>query len=132
MRRGKKHDYLGMTLDFSKSGAFIVDMEEYLKETIKDLSEDMNGTATTPTADHVFKVRDNSPKLNEERAEMFHRVVAQLLFVTRRGQPDLQTVVSFLTKRFQALNEDNQIHLKNNVPMSYPRSQLPRSEPLVH
>ena len=35
VRRGKKHDYLGMTLDFSKSGAFVVDMEEYLKETAK-------------------------------------------------------------------------------------------------
>ena len=60
VRRGKKHDYLGMTLDFSKDGAFIVDMEEYLKEIIKDLPEDMNGTATTPAADHLFKVRECS------------------------------------------------------------------------
>ena len=85
VRRGKKHDYLRMTLDFSKDGAFIVDMEEYLKEIIKDLPEDMNGTATTPAADHLFKVRENAPKLNEERAEFFHRVVAQLLFVAQRG-----------------------------------------------
>ena len=48
VRRRKKHDYLGMTLDFSKDGAFIADMEEYPKEIIKDLPEDMNGTATTP------------------------------------------------------------------------------------
>ena len=27
-RRGRKHDYLGMTLDFSEVGKFIVDMEE--------------------------------------------------------------------------------------------------------
>ena len=40
--RGKKHDYLGMTLDFSKSGAFIVDVEEYLTEIIKDLPEPPN------------------------------------------------------------------------------------------
>jgi hypothetical protein len=105
VRRGKKHDYLGMTLDFSKDGAFIVDMEEYLKEIIKDLPEDMNGTATTPAADHLFKVRENAPKLNEERAEFFHRVVAQLLFVAQRGRPDLRTVVSFLTKRVQAPDE---------------------------
>jgi hypothetical protein len=96
-----------MTLDFSKSGAFIVDMEEYLKEIIKDLPEDMNGTATTPAADHLFKVRENATKLNEERAEFFHRVVAQLLFVAQRGRPDLRTVVSFLTKRVQAPDEDD-------------------------
>ena len=68
VRRGKKHDYLGMTLDFSKGGAFIVDMEEYIKEILKDLPEDINGTATTPAADHLFKVRDNAPKLSKERA----------------------------------------------------------------
>ena len=46
--RGKKHDCHQMTLDLSKSGAFIVDLEEYLKEIIKDLPEDTNGTATSP------------------------------------------------------------------------------------
>merc|ERR1712085_192705 len=107
VRRGKKHDYLGMSLDFSKEGAFVVDMEEYLKEIIKDLPEDMNGTATTPAADHLFKVRENAPKLNEEQAGFFHRVVAQLLFVAQRGRPDLRTVVSSLTKRVQAPNEDD-------------------------
>ena len=64
-----------MALDFSKGGAFIVDMEEYLKEIIKDLPEDMNGTATTPVADHLLKVRDNAPKLNEEQVDFFHCVV---------------------------------------------------------
>ena len=85
VRRGKKHGYLGMTLDFSKGGIFIVDMKEYLKEILKYLPKDMNGTATTPTADHLFKVRDNAPKLNEERAEFYHRVVSQLMFVAQRG-----------------------------------------------
>ena len=41
----------------------------------------MNGTATTPAADHLFKVRNNAPKLNKERAYFFHRVVAQLLLI---------------------------------------------------
>ena len=58
-----------MTLDFSKGGAFIVHMEDYLKEILKDLPDDINDTATTPTTDRLFKVRANAPKLNEERAE---------------------------------------------------------------
>ena len=45
----------------------------------------MNGTATTPTADHLYKVRANAPKLNKERAAFFHPVVAQLLFIAQRG-----------------------------------------------
>lgn len=32
IRRGKTHDYLRMTCDFSKPGKFTLDMENYLKE----------------------------------------------------------------------------------------------------
>ena len=71
------------------------------------MPEDMNGTATTPAAGHLFKVRDNAPKLNEERADFFHHLVAQLLFVAQRGRPDLRTVVSFLTKRVQVPDKDD-------------------------
>ena len=71
VRRGKVHDYLGMKLDFSSQGKFVIDMEQYLNEILKDLSDDMNGLATTPAAAHLFKVRDNAPKLNKEK----HRTV---------------------------------------------------------
>jgi hypothetical protein len=99
VKRGKIHEYLGMTLDFSKEGKFIVNMEEYIDEILTGLPEDMNGMATTPAADHLFKTRSDAPKLNKERAELFHRVTAQILFVAQRGRPDLRTAISFLTKR---------------------------------
>ena len=67
VRRGKKHDYPGMTLDFSEDGKFIVDTEKYLDKIRSGLSEDMTGVATTPAADHLFKTRNDAPKLNKER-----------------------------------------------------------------
>ena len=51
-----------MTLDFSEDGKFIVDMEEYLDHILSGFSEDMNGVATTPAANHLFKTRDDAPK----------------------------------------------------------------------
>ena len=81
-------------------------MEDYLREILKCLPEVLNGTYTTPTADHLFEVQDNAPKLNKERAEVFHCVMAQLLFIVQCGRPDLRTAVSFLTKRVQAPDED--------------------------
>ena len=107
VRRGKVHEYLGMTLDFTHEGKFIVDMEAYLDEMIKDLPGDMGGKATTPAADHLFRTRDDAVKLDEERAELFHKVTAQMLFVAQRGRPDLRTAVSFLTKRVQSPDEDD-------------------------
>lgn len=109
VRRGKKYDYLGMTFDFSNDGKFIVDMEEYLDKILSELPEDMNGVATTPAADHLFKMRDSTPKLNKERAELFHCVTAQILFVDQRNRSDLRTAISFLTKRVGegTTDEDN-------------------------
>ena len=107
VRRGKIHDYLGMKLDFSNPGKFVVDMEEYLDEMLSGVPDDMAGIATTPAADHLFKVRDNAPKLSQERADMFHRITAQMLFVAQRGRPDLRTVISFLTKRVRSPDEDD-------------------------
>ena len=107
VKRGKKHDYLGMTLDFSDTGKFIVNMEAYLDEMLVRLPEVMNRVTTTQATDHLFKVRDSATKLNEERAELFHRVTVQMLFVGQRGRPDLCTTISFLTKRVQVPDEDD-------------------------
>ena len=79
--RGKVHDYLGMKLDFSDEGSFMVDMEQYLDGMMEDLPSDFDGHASTPAADHLFRTRSNAPKLDEKRAELFHRITAQMLFV---------------------------------------------------
>ena len=54
-----------MTLDFSNDGKFVFDVEEYLDEILAGLTDDMDGVATTPVADHRFKMRDNVLKTNE-------------------------------------------------------------------
>ena len=38
---------------------------------------------------------------------MFHRVRTQLLFVCKRGRPDIQTAVSFLCTRVKCPNQDD-------------------------
>ena len=36
VNKGKKHEYLGMTLDFSTSEKLIVDMSYYVDKLVKD------------------------------------------------------------------------------------------------
>ena len=107
VKRGKIHDYLGMTLDFSDEGSFVVNMEDYLKEVLEGVPADIDGIAATPACDHLFKTCANAPKLNKERGDLYHRVTAQILFACQRGRPDLRTVVSFLTKQVKAPDEDD-------------------------
>ena len=52
--RGKIHDYLGMTLDFTKDGIVKIDMREYVEKVLGEMPDEMDGTATTPAASHLF------------------------------------------------------------------------------
>jgi hypothetical protein len=52
--RGKVHDYLGMTLDFSALGQVTVTMIDFIKMICMDLPKDMIGSAATPAASHLF------------------------------------------------------------------------------
>merc|ERR1712157_627754 len=47
------------------------------------------------------------PKLEKDQATLFHHIVAQLLFLSQRGRPDILTGVAFLTTRVKAPDEDD-------------------------
>jgi Reverse transcriptase (RNA-dependent DNA polymerase) len=97
--RGKVHDYLGMILDFSRPGELTVDMVDYIKTIISDMPKEMEGTAKTPAAAHLFQVNSKPTPLDVQRADIFHRMTMQLLYLSQRGRPDVRTAVSFLCKR---------------------------------
>ena len=102
MHLGKKHDYLGVDMEFCDDGTLDVSMINYLKNVINDFPELIKGRArTTPAHNKLFVIRDESEarKLNEEQALAFHRTVAQLLFMATRTRRDIQTAVAFLTTR---------------------------------
>ena len=107
VHRGRKHDYLGMTLDYSIDGKVIVDMRDYVKKLLDDLPLCFRGSAATPAASYLFDVDFNCVKLEKEDADYFHHVVAQLLFLSKRGRPDLLTAVAFLTARVKEPDADD-------------------------
>jgi hypothetical protein len=51
------HDYLGMRIDYTRDGKVGFTMIEYIKGMLSELPADMNGTAPTPAASHLFDVR---------------------------------------------------------------------------
>ena len=63
VHRGKKHDYLGMWLDYSLDGKVQVQMYDYIDNMLAALPEDMRGTVTSPAADHLFTMNDAGKKL---------------------------------------------------------------------
>ena len=78
--RGKKHTFVGMDIEFLDNGKVSILMQEYLKEAIVDLNEDVSCGATLPEAKNLFEVDNKKPSLSNEKAELFHSIVAMLLF----------------------------------------------------
>jgi hypothetical protein len=87
---GKKHTYVGMDIEFTGNGQVKIFMKEYLKEAIADFPEECTDSVNTPAGAHLFDVNDSSKKIPEKDRKTFHSIVAKLLFVSRRGRPDIQ------------------------------------------
>jgi hypothetical protein len=109
IHRGKIHDYLGMTLDYSVPGEVKIDMIDYIKGMIDDFQQydTSEKTNLTPAAEHLFQVRDDVAKISEKMAKVFHNFTARGLFATKRSRPDIHTAISFLTTRVREPDEDD-------------------------
>jgi len=106
--RGKIHDYLGMTFDFSQKRKVMVGMEKYMSAMVDEFSGKLRPTDTkrTPAAEDLFEIGE-SRKLDKKRADEFHRIVAKGLFACKRARPDIHTAIAVLCTRVAAPNEDD-------------------------
>ena len=107
-----KHTYVRINFDFKPDGTVDVEMKDYPKECIKEFPDDISNVVTTPAALHLFKVDDKTNKLSVDKMEIFHRIVAKLLFACKRARPNIQTAVAFLTTRVSKSDDDDWKKLK--------------------
>jgi hypothetical protein len=105
--RGKIHDYMGMTLDYSEKGKVKIKMLDYVDKMLADLPSEMDGEAPSPASNRLFTVNDDQTKVGEKKAQFFHMYVAKTLFLCKRTRPDLQTAVAFLSTRVKSCDEDD-------------------------
>jgi hypothetical protein len=69
-----------MTFNFSLQDEVKINMMQCISKVIEAFSKEIVGKAMTPAGDHLFKVREDGQKLNEELVDAFHCTVYQLLF----------------------------------------------------
>ena len=94
--RGEKHDCLGATLDFSMNEALKVDVIEYVNQIGKDFLENIK-QEKKPWSDKIFKIDKNSEALSKEKSKIFHSFAMKLMFLCKRGRPDVEVGASFLS-----------------------------------
>ena len=89
--------YIGYTkIDLSLGSMFSIYMKDQIEEAFTMFGEDCLNSFTSPAAKHLFDVSDDSCQLDAARSEIFHAVVAKLLFIMKRARPDIETAISFL------------------------------------
>ena len=82
--RGKVLEYLGLTLDYSTRGKVKISMYEYVKKLVEEAPDDMTGVMKTLAGNHLFMTNPYCEKLPEKTAQVFHHIVAKLLYLCKR------------------------------------------------
>ena len=97
MHIGKRHDYLGMILDFTTPGILEINMSDYIQVILQDTPANLRGTSIVPAAKHLFTTRPDAPKISPQEQEIFHHLTMQLMYLSKRGRPNIRTAVVFLS-----------------------------------
>jgi hypothetical protein len=100
LETGSVHSYLGMQLEFA-NGQVWVDMSSYVDKVLADYSRVVEDRRV-PGRKGVFLVAPNSIDVDVNDRQLFHTIVAKLLYLAKRARPDIMAVVSFLCTRVKA------------------------------
>ena len=102
--RGKKHTFLGMNIEILDK-KIQIDMREQLQEAIGMFPGNTSMKVSSPASRYLFQVDDNAKQLDKRQSEIFHSVVAKLLFISKRARPDIEQTVAFLCTRVTKSDE---------------------------
>jgi hypothetical protein len=94
--RGKDDVLWGMDISFLDNGTVSLKMKDYIKEATTDFGENITRNATTPAKRNLFDTDETDERLSRDDSEVFHSIVAKLLYVSKRSRLDIQLATTFL------------------------------------
>ena len=107
--RGDQHDFLGMNIDLDRKNKKVnIGTSIHIKEAVEMFEEsgdEIKGHVANPGNSQFFKYKDAYKSLDQKRADIFHSTVAKLLFIGKRGRPDLEPYIAYLCTRVSKSNE---------------------------
>jgi hypothetical protein len=113
--RGKENVFLGMKIRCNDNGTATIIMKDYLKEAMEESGLDIVREAATPATRELFEVDPNAESLPRDRAERFHSVTAELLYVAIRARMDILLAVAVLTTRVSKCTIEDEKKLKRTL-----------------
>ena len=92
-------------------------MYDYIKKIIDSLPEDMIGKKHTAASEHLFRTDEEAIKLSKDMKELSHKIIAQVLWIGKRGRPILQLGTAFMCTRVATPDEHDYKKLQH--PLMY-------------
>jgi hypothetical protein len=89
--------YLGIDLDFTRSGVVTLSMSSQIQEIIEELG--VEGEKLTPASLSLYEKGVQLEALAAKDRQSFHSTVAKLLYIAIRCRPDILVAVSWLCTR---------------------------------
>jgi hypothetical protein len=84
-------------------------MNDHIQEAIDAFNGDISKGVQTPAGKGLFELDLDSNPLNKTEAELFHHIVAKLLYVCKRCRLDIGLAIAFLCTRVsKSTNEDKE------------------------
>jgi hypothetical protein len=111
--RGKEHVFLGMNISFHKDNTTSIVMNQ--GGHCPFWRGHHSRSATTPTKRNLFEIKENSVPLTDADREIFHSVVAKLLYVSKCGRLDIQLPIAFPCTRVSCSTEQDWSKLKRTL-----------------
>ncbi len=105
--RGRSHDFLGINIFLGEDGLVKISQHDQVQEALNKFGETYGHHVSSPCANHLWDVNENAEKLSKEKSDLFHSIVAKLLYITKRSRPDIVTAVAFLTTRVSKNDVDD-------------------------
>ena len=106
VKRGKEHVFVGIAFKIREDGKIEIRMKDYLLECLASYGEDVK-SYKTPAKKELFEINWDSNELNEEKSELFHHIVAKLLFVAKQARLDIDLAISFLCTRVSCSTDED-------------------------
>jgi len=104
---GERLTYLGMTIIKVPNG-FEISMKSYVEDILKFYGKEVK-TCVTPTKVNLFEPGSNETKVD---GVLFHSIVAKLLYLGKRGRPDILLPVEYLCTRVKQPTVEDQKKLE--------------------
>ncbi len=127
LHEGLKHNYLGMTFDFTVVGRVTITMLEYETDLVRDWFEiefdqwfdqrflGRDKFASTPTIITIYFDKGDSARLTKKYSAIYHSYVMRVVYLAKRVKPELSVGVSYMSTQVTKTNENDLRKLDRSI-----------------